>query len=1192
LIFNFSKAFQIFAFAPMKQIPLLLFAIVFSLPSTLASADLPKDVPVSIPGIDSLQVIFNQQPIEQGITFDRSGVKPTSVDIDGKSTEAWMADQSATPGMGWLRSFRFTVTDPLFKAGGRPAVDLEVTYYTPAPCSVRIRIDSRDGNKMVSDAWSPGKEWETRRVNVDDAYFGVRPDSSSEKPPLEGFDFRIDAANTPLYLKSVRLVGYDPKQNIMWSRMLKIIGLASGEKGGVLVFQNGPAKKISATLTNLAQIPMRTHYRLQMTGYDGKTRYTDEGNVTLQPASSLPLAFTFDTTGWSLGPYDGRLELSLDGQPGGALLSQTFRLGIISSAPLEKARLDEFLYGLDPANASIFSTHTPAAFAYYRLMGVDILRNPYDKGMTETVEDLGKALKDLAAENLQSMLMSDPPKELDPAKRDGHLKQKDAFLEEATRLYVGKGPGRIRYFELGNEPDLFGFYPGAIPDYTHDFYEMRESIKTGARKAAVSDSDTVVMNGGLSFAGTVGPARSEEFIKLLDPAKIDAIAYHGHGPDIHAERNAYERVYAVAKKYNKENHPFIETESGYSGHDHTGLEEQARTAVEKMIYGQSKGEPVFFFFRLFMEGEGTEGGYGMTDNFIEPHPAVLAYRNMVERLHHFTFSTTLDIAGKGGNSDVDGFIFEEKGAAGHLTGRKEGVFFAEKPIQLDLQLRLDGSGVPVTETAMYDMYGNPWALAVSTDNTVSIPVGLNPVFVAWKSSGNARQVEVVPPMLALTSAEPLLANADNKIEVSLHNTQHQLLEASVSLVPKTRLTIQAVTSLVNVTVPADQSAPASFVVTLGKAKQPLRLPYWWKAFTDVDLSKIQLEQISAIPETLPGAGAAIPGQFVWTPTNRLDFAKIAGSLEMKRPAIAFAYLDSPVDTQISCVADADWFMAWYVNGSKVLDTLEAGNGGATANHTFELPLKKGRNLIAVEVLSGKYGWVLSFGGPKERQIALTSGNDPDTVAISSQSDGKTLGTLIAPVRLQDVIPALDATASVDQLATWISMEPLTLLDDSSVKNLWLKEPDTSRWYKGRKDLSATVWVRDSGKALQLYIAVTDDVLVQATSPSQLAQADSIHVVLADDAGKSLLDLTGGLIGDKPVLSNSVVGVTFAASREVMADKDPQTLYRFEIPKSILDSKPFRLNLSISDNDSNFLKQTLELGDIAHPATGFRLITND
>ncbi len=150
----------------------------------------------------------------------------------------------------------------------------------------------------------------------------------------------------------------------------------------------------------------------------------------------------------------------------------------------------------------------------------------------------------------------------------------------------------------------------------------------------------------------------------------------------------------------------------------------------------------------------------------------------------------------------------------------------------------------------------------------------------------------------------------------------------------------------------------------------------------------------------------------------------------------------------------------------------SGNrGGTLADHTFDLPLHKGRNLIAAEVLSGSGGWALQFGGPKERQIAVSAGDDPDHFSITAT--GAASGSLVVPVSIQPTLPRLDASTALDDFATWQPREPLAVLDETAVKNLWMKEPDSTKWYAGAGDLSAVVWLYEGDKYLELFLAVTE-----------------------------------------------------------------------------------------------------------------------
>jgi hypothetical protein len=1174
----------------MKILPIFLLGVVCSMVLQITHASEP--LPPPGPGVDVTQITFGPQPSEQGLSFVRAETKATTVEVLGKKYDAWVAEKSAAPAKDGTPSFRFNVTDPKFQKGGRPVVELEAVCFAPNKGSITIRADTADGNKAISTTGTRGTDWETIRVRLDNAFFGARPDTGSVKPSLDGIDFRIDAANGPLYVRSVRLVGYDPDHDVVWAKLLKATQFSTGGPEGILVLHQATAQKFALTVQNLAHIPANLNYRLEILNYNDKAIYTETGKLAVAPSSTTTVSSVADATSWPLGPYDANVEAFAEDKPEDVLFKQRFRIGLISMATLDKARDGEFLYGLDTANG--FPVHTKMPLAYYRLMGVDILRNLYEAGMREGLENVAQSLADLAPENVQASLMSGPPQEVDPAKLAAALQEKDAFLEEAGRLYGGKGPGKIHYVELGNEPDLPGFFHGSPADYVRRYEEMRDSFKRGTTKAGLADSDTVVTTGGLSFAGMAGPINAAEIIKDLDPSKIDAIAYHGHGPGIMAERKAYERAHAAAEKYGKANHPFMETESGFSGQEHRGLQEQARTAVEKLVYAQTKQEPLLMFFRLFMSGDpaGMEGGYGLTDNFIEPHPSILAYRNVVERLRHQAFAATLDIAGKTGIPDVDAFVFQEKNATGGLTGRKTLVVFSEGSTSTDIRFRLDQPKAAVGDATLFDMYGNASTPALTDAHITTVSVGPDPLFLSWNSSGDPSTIEVVPPLLSLVGHDPLLVNAPNSVGVMVHNADSQPMDATVTLLPQMRVGATASPTDVHVTVPAGGLATASFTVTLQKAASPLSLPIWWKAFVDVDANQLNLTG-PGIPESLPKAGGVALGTYVWAPGHRVDFAKLAGGFGNKRAAVAFATLDAPEDLHLSCAANADWYMAWYLNGAKVYDTLEIGNrGGSMADHPFDLSLKKGPNVIAVEVLSGGQGWNFDFGGPKERQIALKAGDDPDRLMLTVKSNGKDLESLSAPVQLQATVPPLSTTEPLDQLSTWMPLEPLGVLGEESVKNLWMKEPDTSRWYGGAADLSGKAWLRDSGKTLDLFVAVTDDKQVDAPDAAHLKQGDSVRMVLADDAGTPLVDLTGGIIGGKPALDQVVKEVSFAASRSPDAGASAQTLYHFTLPKTIVGAGPFRLNLSVLDNDSTFLKQTLDLGDVNHPSAGLRLKTND
>ena len=96
--------------------------------------------------------------------------------------------------------------------------------------------------------------------------------------------------------------------------------------------------------------------------------------------------------------------------------------------------------------------------------------------------------------------------------------------------------------------------------------------------------------------------------------------------------------------------------------------------------------------------------------------------------------------------------------------------------------------------------------------------------------------------------------------------------------------------------------------------------------------------------------------------------------------------ESPRDgyMQIGCAADWNWCMA--VNNVKVIDYMRQGNGHSKArvrNNTIDIPVKQGKNVIAVVAFSDAKKCGLACGKPRKalsraeilkQQIAFDSDN--------------------------------------------------------------------------------------------------------------------------------------------------------------------------------------------------------------------------
>ncbi|MBR4673616.1 MAG: family 16 glycosylhydrolase [Victivallales bacterium] len=142
-----------------------------------------------------------------------------------------------------------------------------------------------------------------------------------------------------------------------------------------------------------------------------------------------------------------------------------------------------------------------------------------------------------------------------------------------------------------------------------------------------------------------------------------------------------------------------------------------------------------------------------------------------------------------------------------------------------------------------------------------------------------------------------------------------------------------------------------------------RFPERWTLFGEVDANYAPTaEELVSIPEQLAG----VDGKLVFLKDNTLDFAQIMGRGQNKC-GWAFATLNSQCDCEYTLGAGADWWMAYYLNGEKLIDTFPNGNKDGKVdftNYIVNAHLKKGKNIIAIKFVAGSASSELKVGGPE------------------------------------------------------------------------------------------------------------------------------------------------------------------------------------------------------------------------------------
>ena len=135
------------------------------------------------------------------------------------------------------------------------------------------------------------------------------------------------------------------------------------------------------------------------------------------------------------------------------------------------------------------------------------------------------------------------------------------------------------------------------------------------------------------------------------------------------------------------------------------------------------------------------------------------------------------------------------------------------------------------------------------------------------------------------------------------------------------------------------------------------------------LFKVEMKDADFIDKGLEAMRAldAVPGEFLGAQAKTVALdgeGRYAFSKEeryaAKGPAVFVQEFDSPADGYLALGCGADWWWTLVVNGEVAFDrSFERGNNRSpigAGNHTFLVPVRKGRNVISAAVKTGSGGW--------------------------------------------------------------------------------------------------------------------------------------------------------------------------------------------------------------------------------------------
>jgi alpha-galactosidase len=143
--------------------------------------------------------------------------------------------------------------------------------------------------------------------------------------------------------------------------------------------------------------------------------------------------------------------------------------------------------------------------------------------------------------------------------------------------------------------------------------------------------------------------------------------------------------------------------------------------------------------------------------------------------------------------------------------------------------------------------------------------------------------------------------------------------------------------------------------------------------------------LTTVPKRLRLGRRTLAARPVRKPAGALDLGAVFGRHAPKLTGYAYIPFTVSRAGQYRLGIGADWWLQAWVDGTPVLDTLQAGNGAhppAREDRAIGMSLAAGAHLLVVRVLSGKASMTLDVGVPRmtpAESYRLRCGNTPQVV---------------------------------------------------------------------------------------------------------------------------------------------------------------------------------------------------------------------
>lgn len=372
--------------------------------------------------------------------------------------------------------------------------------------------------------------------------------------------------------------------------------------------------------------------------------------------------------------------------------------------------------------------------------------------------------------------------------------------ESAWRNYVStfakRYDGKIRFLEVWNEPDLYGFFRGNPDDYMKMLKAAYEEIKK-------VDPDLKVMTGGFAtLRYHPGKKYPDMHARVVEEAQdyFDIHAFHQHGSFDIFQHEVNGLLTEIRKKL-KTPKPLYFNETAVCSIDDS-QKMQAETLFKKLLFAFARGAMGYTWYDLRNDGYDPKNGehnYGLLSNDFYPKAAYPVYNNLALNFSDKKFITQFNIGVNryaflfgGPNEQIVACWNEEGGDADeHIVIETD----AEKVYSMDIM-------------------GNKKLLPLTKKMTI---LELSSIPSCTILEGAKSKPEIVGNLIKIIDKENIIPGRKGKIEFELLNPFDDKKEYEISWLVPEGLKLDGAQKLVSIPPQKKANIKLNFLLPADKA---------------------------------------------------------------------------------------------------------------------------------------------------------------------------------------------------------------------------------------------------------------------------------------------------------------------------------------------------------------------------------------